>query len=71
MQQATPQLGGFRRLQQSIGNAFGQTPGRCVECHTEHEGPQRMVATPQQGGQGILNMQVKFNAFVREGASNT
>jgi predicted CXXCH cytochrome family protein len=48
MQQATPELGGFRRLQQSIGNAFGQTPGRCVECHTEHEGPQRMVPTPQQ-----------------------
>lgn len=30
-----------------------------------------MVATPQQGGQGVLNVQVKFNAFVREGASNT
>ncbi len=48
MRQATPELGGFRRLQQSIGTAFGQTPGRCVECHTEHEGPQRMVPTPQQ-----------------------
>jgi predicted CXXCH cytochrome family protein len=48
MQAATPELGGFRRVQQSIGNAFGQTAGRCVECHTEHEGPQRMVATPQQ-----------------------
>jgi type IV pilus assembly protein PilO len=30
-----------------------------------------MVATPQQGGHGILNVQVKFNAFVREGASTT
>jgi predicted CXXCH cytochrome family protein len=48
MQRATPQLGGFRRAQQSIGTLFGQTPGRCVECHTEHEGPQAMVATPQQ-----------------------
>ncbi|HEV7659880.1 MAG TPA: cytochrome c3 family protein [Allosphingosinicella sp.] len=48
MQRATPQLGGFRRLQQSVGNLFGQTPGRCVECHTEHEGPQAMVPTPQQ-----------------------
>jgi hypothetical protein len=48
MQRATPQLGGFRRLQQSIETTFGQTPGRCVECHTEHEGPQRMVPTPQQ-----------------------
>ncbi len=30
-----------------------------------------LVAAPQQGGQGLLNVQVKFNAFVREGASNT
>ncbi|HVQ07597.1 MAG TPA: cytochrome c3 family protein [Allosphingosinicella sp.] len=48
MRQAIPQLGGLRQLQQSIGNAFGQTAGRCVECHTEHEGPQQMVPTPQQ-----------------------
>ena len=48
MRQATPQLGGLRQLQQSIGNAFGQTAGRCVECHTEHEGAQQMVPTPQQ-----------------------
>jgi hypothetical protein len=48
MQRATPQLAGLRGVQQSIRNVFGQTAGRCVECHTEHEGPQRMVPTPQQ-----------------------
>lgn len=48
MQQAMPHLGGLRGVQQSVRNAFGQTAGRCVECHTEHEGPQRMVPTPQQ-----------------------
>ena len=48
MQRAEPDLGTFRRLQQSIGSMFGQDPGRCVDCHTEHEGPQQMVRTPQQ-----------------------
>jgi len=48
LQQATPNLGGFRRIQQRIGALFGQDPGRCVDCHTEHEGSQRMVPTPQQ-----------------------
>lgn len=48
MQAAMPQMSGLRGFQQGIRNTFGQTAGRCVECHTEHEGPQRMVATPQQ-----------------------
>jgi Cytochrome c3 len=48
MAQATPQLAGLRGFQQSIRDTFGQTSGRCVECHTEHEGAQRMVPTPQQ-----------------------
>src|SRR6478672_4979256 len=48
MQRATPQLAGLRGFQQSIRDTVGQTSGRCVECHTEHEGPQRMAATPQQ-----------------------
>jgi len=48
LQQSTPNLGGIRRLQQSVGNLFGQGPGRCVECHTEHEGPQEIPPTPQQ-----------------------
>lgn len=48
MQRAAAQLGGFRRVQQSVGAFFGQDPGRCVDCHTEHEGPQRIPPTPQQ-----------------------
>jgi hypothetical protein len=46
--QATPDLPFFRRAQMRVQQAFGQAPGRCVDCHTEHEGPQAMPATPQQ-----------------------
>lgn len=45
---ATPNPGGWAGFQQAVGSAFGQEPGRCVECHTEHEGPNEMVPTPQQ-----------------------
>lgn len=45
---ASPNLGGLRRLQMRIGLWFGQPPGRCAECHTEHEGPQRIPPTPQR-----------------------
>jgi hypothetical protein len=45
---ATPSLTGFRRLRMQFGAMFGQTPGRCVECHREHEGAQDMPPTPQQ-----------------------
>ncbi len=45
---AQGRLGFFRRIQLNIGGWFGQDPGRCVDCHTEHEGPQRMPPTPQQ-----------------------
>jgi len=48
LQQATPNLGGFRRIQQSVAGFFGQAAGRCVDCHTEHEGPQEIPPTPQQ-----------------------
>jgi hypothetical protein len=48
MQRANPNLSGFRRLQQSVGSWFGQEAGRCVECHTEHEGPSRIPPTPQR-----------------------
>jgi len=46
--EATPNLSGFRRLRMEIGAFFGQTPGRCVECHREHEGAQEMAPTQQQ-----------------------
>ncbi len=45
---ASPDLGTWRRIQMRVGEAFGQSAGRCVDCHTEHEGPQQMVATPQR-----------------------
>jgi hypothetical protein len=48
MQRAQGELPFFRRLQINIGEAFGQEPGRCVDCHTEHEGPQEIPPTPQQ-----------------------
>jgi predicted CXXCH cytochrome family protein len=48
LQQATPNLSGFRRLQQNVAAFFGQQPGRCVDCHTEHEGPNALPPTPQQ-----------------------
>lgn len=45
---ATPSLGAFRRLQLGIGHFFGRTSGSCVDCHNEHQGPQRIPPTPQQ-----------------------
>ncbi len=46
--QARGDVGFFRRAQLSIMQTFGQQPGRCVDCHTEHEGPQQMAPTRQQ-----------------------
>jgi len=48
LQRATPNLSGFRRLQQNVAAFFGQAAGRCVDCHTEHEGPQEIPPTPQR-----------------------
>ncbi|MGQ0588822.1 MAG: cytochrome c3 family protein [Sphingosinicella sp.] len=48
LQRARPDLGMWDRFQLAVADTFGQTPGRCVDCHTEHEGSQRMVPTPQQ-----------------------
>ena len=43
---ARPDLRWDQRLRQAVATSFGRTPGRCVDCHQEHHGPQ-MVATPQ------------------------
>ena len=43
---ATPDLPWDARMRQAVATTFGRTPGRCVDCHQEHHGPQ-MVATPQ------------------------
>jgi len=43
---AGPGLGGKARLM--FASAFGVPQGRCVECHTEHEGAGRMQPTAQK-----------------------
>jgi len=40
--------GGFDKLLANVGAAFNRPQGRCVECHTEHEGAGPMAATPQK-----------------------
>ena len=44
---ARPELTGWGRFQLRVKQAFNLPPGRCVECHTEHQGAQRMAPTPQ------------------------
>ncbi len=46
--QARPDLGTWGRVQLAVQETFGLDSGRCVDCHTEHEGPQEIPATPQQ-----------------------
>lgn len=43
-----PDLAGFARFQLSVAETFGHGAGRCVDCHTEHEGPQQMPRTAQR-----------------------
>jgi predicted CXXCH cytochrome family protein len=45
---ARPDLGRWRRIELAFKERFNLPPGRCVECHTEHEGPQAMPATAQR-----------------------
>ena len=40
--------GGFDKLLANVGEAFNRPQGRCVDCHTEHEGAGPMPATPQK-----------------------
>lgn len=42
-----PELTGFASFQLAVAERFGREAGRCVDCHTEHEGPQQMPATAQ------------------------
>ena len=39
---------GFAGFQRAVATTFNKTPGRCVECHTEHEGAGAMAATQQK-----------------------
>lgn len=45
---AEPNQTAWGAVQLGVQRLFNHPPGRCVDCHTEHEGPQRIAATPQQ-----------------------
>ncbi|MFL6843349.1 MAG: cytochrome c3 family protein [Allosphingosinicella sp.] len=45
---ARPDLSRWRRIELSFKETFNLPPGRCVECHTEHEGPQPMPVAAQR-----------------------
>jgi Cytochrome c3 len=45
---ARPDLTRWRRIELAFKERFDLPPGRCVECHTEHEGRQAMPATAQR-----------------------
>ncbi|HEX8621902.1 MAG TPA: cytochrome c3 family protein [Allosphingosinicella sp.] len=45
---ARPDLTRWRRIELAFKEKFDLPPGRCVECHTEHEGRQAMPATAQR-----------------------
>lgn len=45
---ARPDLSRWQRFELAFKEKFDLPPGRCVECHTEHEGPQQMPATAQR-----------------------
>jgi hypothetical protein len=44
---ARPNLTRWGRVQLAFKQAFNLPPGRCIDCHTEHQGPQQMAPTPQ------------------------
>jgi predicted CXXCH cytochrome family protein len=45
---ARPDLSRWRRIELAFKEKFDIPPGRCVECHTEHEGKQQMPVTAQR-----------------------
>jgi hypothetical protein len=45
---AGPQAQGWGKVRLAFQQAFNRPPGRCVDCHTEHQGPQEMTPTPQR-----------------------
>lgn len=44
---ARPNQSGWALVQLSIKKMFNLPPGRCIDCHREHEGAQAMPPTPQ------------------------
>lgn len=45
---ATPMPGAGAKFQHAVAGMFGIPPGRCVACHTEHEGAKAMPVTEQR-----------------------
>lgn len=45
---AQPDLTAWGRFQLRVKQAFNLPPGRCIDCHGEHDGAQRMAPTPQR-----------------------
>ena len=45
---ARPGLSRWGAFQLSVKRALNLPPGRCIDCHTEHQGPQHMAPTPQR-----------------------
>jgi predicted CXXCH cytochrome family protein len=45
---AQPDLTRWGAFKLSMKETFNIPPGRCVDCHTEHEGPREMPVTPQR-----------------------
>lgn len=45
---AVPTPGAGARFQRTVAGMFGIPPGRCVDCHTEHEGAKAMPVTEQR-----------------------
>jgi hypothetical protein len=45
---AQPDLSRWDKIELSFKETFDIPPGRCVECHTEHEGRTQMAATAQR-----------------------
>jgi hypothetical protein len=44
---AQPHQSGFARVQLGFKRLFNLPPGRCIDCHREHEGAEAMPPTPQ------------------------
>jgi predicted CXXCH cytochrome family protein len=45
---AQPDLTSWGAFQLRLKQALNLPPGRCIDCHTEHQGPQEMAPTPQR-----------------------
>ncbi len=48
LMQARGEPSGMAAVQRAVAGAFNRPTGRCVDCHTEHEGAGAMPATRQQ-----------------------